>query len=195
MGKRWSAIPDREVVANNKRWVCVAPDEAENLVDVRELYLLLQTIEQCAGDGAFSAITTDTFFEDGEEKTVWAVLADVYGERPFDENVAWGGDLVATLRELAATMANEADEETDFNFEDMDADAVVSASRIVRDSCEHGYIAWRHDTTAPENDIVELWNFDPSNDAPDVIGIGRGDDDVEALRNLLIGLRDNGVLA
>lgn len=184
MGNRWSAIPDRETTVDDESWVLVSEEEARHLIDERELFLLLQAVEEISG-GTMSVITTDTFVEDGNEETVWAIIADIYSDAAFDANVAWGASIIDTLKELIKAMHN-----ADTAYEDMDPEQIDYEVRTVRATLEQGYTAWRHDTTDPSLEVVELWEFPSECKAPVVIGIGRGEDRTEALRNLLVGLRD-----
>lgn len=184
MGSRWSAIPDREITVDDESWVLVSEEEARYLIDERELFLLLRAVEEISG-GTMSVIATDTFMEDDEEETVWAVIADIYSDEAFDANVAWGASIIDTLKELIKAMHRNG-----IDYEDMDAEEVDASVKEVRSTLEQGYTAWRHDSVSPELEVVELWEFPSECKTPVVIGVGRGENRTEALRNLLIGLRD-----
>lgn len=185
----WATIPYREIVAEGQRWVYLTPEEAKLLVDSREVEMLLYAIEELSSGDAQPAITVETITEGGETKNVWAVIEDLFDEAPTNR-VAHGGKLIETLEGLVRAMA---DGPAGADFEGMDAVQLMESARQARDSLDHGYLAWRCDAADPNTDVVELW--DASSDVPDILGIGHGDDDVEAMRNLLIGLREKGVLS
>ena len=192
MGVKWANIPDRSVSHEGSTYVCVTEEEAQYLIDSRELADLLDAVEGLTGDNAFSAISTEIVKEDGVDSRVWMVMGDIQTDDPANENAAWGANLIHTIKELIVELSKTQSVATD--FENMTAKQIVDIARGVRDTMLSGYLAWRSDSTQPELDVVELWDFPRNKNTPEIMAIGRGTDDVEALRNLLIGLRDKNKL-